>query len=135
MGSYYLFAKEISLVMTLPAISCGFFSMGVLNVNNIRDIESDRSAGKFSIPVRIGRENAIQYHWFLIFGGLATACIYSVVMFESITQFMFVLSAPLFIKNGLAVGSRPSSELDPYLKQMALTTLFFVLLFGAGLLV
>jgi 1,4-dihydroxy-2-naphthoate octaprenyltransferase len=134
MGSYYLFAKEISLIMTLPAISCGFFSMGVLNVNNIRDIDSDRIAGKFSSPVRIGRENAIRYHWFLIVGGLATAMLYTIIKFESATQFLFVLSTPLFIKNAIAVGSKPSAELDPFLKQMALSTLLFVLLFGAGLL-
>jgi 1,4-dihydroxy-2-naphthoate octaprenyltransferase len=49
-------------------------------------------------------------------------------------QFLFLLSVPLFIKNGLAVSKKPSHELDPYLKQMALSTLLFVLLFGAGIL-
>ena len=134
MGSYYLFTQELSWYQLLPALSCGFFSIGVLNVNNIRDIESDRKAGKFSIPVRIGRQNAIKYHWFLIFSGIFSAVIYNLITLNSAWQWLFLLGIPLFIKNGLAVSTRPSRQLDPYLKQMALSTLIFVLLFGVGLI-
>ena len=132
MGSYYLFTKEFSAVQILPALSCGFFSIGVLNINNIRDIESDQKAGKFSIPVRIGRANAIKYHWFLIFSGLFSAIVYCLLTADSVWQWLFLLSTPLFIKNALAVSSKPSDQLDPYLKQMAISTLVFVLLFGVG---
>src|SRR3990170_4518495 len=134
MGSYYLFTKELSWYQLLPALSCGFFSIGVLNVNNIRDIESDRKAGKFSIPVRIGRENAIKYHWFLIFSGILSAVVYNLLTLNSAWQWLFLLGIPLFIKNGLVVSKRPAAQLDPYLKQMALSTLVFVLLFGVGLI-
>lgn len=134
MGSYYLFTQRISWREMLPALSCGFFSIGVLNVNNIRDIESDRKAGKFSIPVRIGREKAILYHWLLLFSGLLSASVYNVLTFQSPWQFLFLVSAPLFARNGIAVGRKPSHELDPYLKQMAISTLIFVLLFGMGLI-
>jgi len=135
MGSYYLFTQHVSWREALPALSCGFFSIAVLNVNNIRDIESDRAAGKFSIPVRIGRSSAVSYHWFLLSGGLASAVVYSVLTYHSPWQFLFLLSAPLFLRNGMAVQQKPSHELDPFLKQMALSTLVFVLLFGAGLMV
>ena len=74
MGSYYLFTQQITWREILPALSCGLFSIGVLNVNNIRDIDSDAKAGKFSIPVRIGRKNSIRYHWFLLICGLLSAC-------------------------------------------------------------
>ncbi len=53
MGSNYLFTKQVNWIQILPAMSCGFFSMGVLNINNIRDIESDRKAGKYSISDRV----------------------------------------------------------------------------------
>lgn len=132
MGSYYLFTKTISWVETLPALSCGLFSIGVLNVNNIRDIESDRKAGKYSIPVRIGREKAVIYHWFLLSTGLLCAVVYTSIQFQSPVQWLFLIAAPLFIRNGLAVQSKPSHELDPYLKQLALSTLLFVVLFGVG---
>ncbi len=77
LGSVYLFTQQVDPLQVLPALSCGLFSMGVLNINNIRDIESDRKAGKFSIPVRIGRKKAVRYHWFLLIGGLLTAVVYS----------------------------------------------------------
>src|ERR671912_77318 len=66
MGSYYLFTNTISVFEIFPALSCGLFSIAVLNINNIRDIESDREAGKFSIPVRIGKDKAVIYHWILL---------------------------------------------------------------------
>jgi 1,4-dihydroxy-2-naphthoate octaprenyltransferase len=134
LGSYYLFAKELSWVHVLPALSCGFFSMGVLNINNIRDIESDKQAGKYSIPVRIGREMAVRYHWALLVAGQCAAILFSVLLYTSPWQFLFLLAAPLFIRNGKAVATKPSHELDPYLKQMAISTLLFVLLFGVGLI-
>ncbi|HZX72957.1 MAG TPA: 1,4-dihydroxy-2-naphthoate polyprenyltransferase [Cyclobacteriaceae bacterium] len=134
MGSYYLFVHTISWKEILPALSCGLFSIAVLNVNNIRDIESDRTAGKFSIPVRIGRDKAVVYHWFLLSTGIITAIVYSLLNYHSAFQFLFLLAVPLLIKNGIAVKTKPSTELDPFLKQMALSTLLFVILFGVGIL-
>ena len=134
LGSYYLFTKQVSWREALPALSCGFFSIGVLNVNNMRDIDSDRAAGKFSIPVRIGNERAARYHWLLIIGGLLAAVVYTLLDYQTPLQFLFLLSAPMFVRIGIAVSRKPSRELDPYLKQMALSTLIFVVLFGLGLL-
>ena len=134
MGSYFLFTHSISWRELLPAMSCGLFSIAVLNINNIRDIESDREAGKFSIPVRIGKEKAALYHWALLLTGLASAVVYTIINYQSPWQFLFLLSAPLLVKNGISISRKPSHELDPYLKQMALSTLLFVILFGVGFL-
>jgi 1,4-dihydroxy-2-naphthoate octaprenyltransferase len=135
LGSYYLFTKKITALEILPALSCGLFSIAVLNINNIRDIDSDRKAGKFSIPVRIGREKAILYHFFLLITGWGASVVYTSLTYTSPWQLLFLISLPLFIKNVKAVSTKPSHELDPYLKQMALSTLLFVLLFGVGLVV
>lgn len=134
-GSLFLFTKEISWISILPAIACGFFAIGVLNINNIRDIESDRQAGKYSIPVRIGKEKASYYHWSLMAGGMISILGYTIIDYHSPFQFLFLLSSPIFFNIGLAVSRKPSEELDPYLKRMALTTLLFVILFGVGQLV
>jgi len=134
MGSLYLFTRRLSWSDIFPALTCGLFSIAVLNINNIRDMESDRKAGKFSIPVRIGKENAAMYHWLLLAGGLTAAIVYAVLMYRSPVQFLFLLAAPLFVSNGLAVSRKPSVELDPYLKKMALSTMLFVILFGTGFL-
>lgn len=133
MGSYYLFAKNISWYEALPALSMGFLSIAVLNINNIRDIESDRLAGKFSIPVRLGRKKAIVYHWLLLSGAVLFTLLYTVLQYHSPAQFAFLVGIPLFIRNGLAITRKQPEMLDPYLKQMALSTLLFVLLFGSGL--
>jgi 1,4-dihydroxy-2-naphthoate polyprenyltransferase len=132
MGSLYLFTHTLTWAYVLPAISCGLFSVGVLNINNIRDIESDVKAGKYSIPVRIGREKAVLYHWSLMILGLISTVAFVLLKYVSSFQLLFLFSAPAFILIGKNVQQKPSHELDPYLKFMALSTLFFVLLFGVG---
>lgn len=135
-GSSYLYTKEINWMFSLPALSCGFFSVAVLNVNNIRDIDSDKQAGKLSIPVRLGRDKAIMYHWMLIIAGLSTAIIFTIVNYEMVYQWMFLLILPLLIKNALAIRKYSEPKmLDPFLKQMAFSTLLFVLIFGIGLII
>jgi 1,4-dihydroxy-2-naphthoate polyprenyltransferase len=135
LGSDFLFTHEVTVWKIFPALSCGFFSVAVLNVNNIRDIDSDKMAGKFSVPVRIGKANAVVYHWFLLVSGLTAAAIYTVLHYQSPFQFLFLLAAPLLVHNGWAVAKKTSGELDPFLKQMALSTLAFVILFGTGQLI
>lgn len=134
-GCYFLHTKSFDWLLLLPATSCGVFATAVLNVNNIRDITSDKQAGKFSIPVRIGRENAVYYHFTLLFIGILCAVAYTFLSFKSPFQWLFLVSIPLLVRNAMAVKNNTNpKELDPYLKQMALTTLLFVLSFGIGLL-
>jgi 1,4-dihydroxy-2-naphthoate polyprenyltransferase len=131
MGVYYLYVGGLNLPIILPSISCGLFAAGVLNVNNIRDIESDREAGKRSIPVRIGRERAVMYHMLLIVIGWMSALLYTFLFYQSIWQLLYLICLPLFILNIKAVSKKTKpAELDPYLRQMALSTLIFVILFG-----
>lgn len=135
MGTYFLFTQSFDWTVVLPSLSCGFFSVAVLNINNIRDIESDQQAGKMSIPVRIGRANAVIYHWVLLMCGLVAAVAFVIINFSGYTQLIFLLSSPLLLMNGIAVTNKSKpADLDPYLKQMALTTLLFVITFGIGLL-
>lgn len=133
LGVYYLHTGSVDWSLLLPATSCGLFAVCVLNINNIRDIESDTLTGKRSVPVRIGREKAIIYHWILLITGMFCSIFYFFLHPGPLTQWLFILSFPLFVRNGLAVSRLTNPrELDPYLKQMALSTLLFVLLFGIG---
>ncbi len=132
-GSYFLYTQRLDWLILLPATSCGLFAVGVLNVNNIRDINSDRQGGKQSIPVRFGPARARVYHWLLLMGGLGTAALYVVLTAGSPWRWLFLLSAPLFVRNALVVQrSGNAAELDPMLRQLSLSTLLFVLLFGVG---
>ncbi|WP_028663992.1 1,4-dihydroxy-2-naphthoate polyprenyltransferase [Runella zeae] len=133
LGVYYLHTQTLDWTLLLPATSCGLFAVGVLNINNIRDIESDTLTGKRSVPVRIGREKAVIYHWSLLSIAMLCSVLYLAFQSATLVQWLFVLSFPLFIRNGWAVSHLTNPrELDPYLKQMALSTLLFVLLFGIG---
>ncbi len=133
LGVYYLHTQTLDWKLLLPATSCGLFAVGVLNINNIRDIESDTLTGKRSVPVRIGREKAVIYHWSLLSIAMLCSVLYLALQSATLVQWLFVLSFPLFIRNGRAVSRLTNPrELDPYLKQMALSTLLFVLLFGIG---
>lgn len=133
LGTFYLHTHKLPMAILLPALSCGLFATGVLNVNNIRDIESDRAAGKKSIPVRLGRKKAVNYHYALILGGLSLAIAYNLLQPQSIWQWMFLVTVPLFWTNLKAVSTKlKASELDPYLKQLAITALLFAISFGLG---
>ncbi|WP_268122152.1 1,4-dihydroxy-2-naphthoate polyprenyltransferase [Roseivirga pacifica] len=135
-GAAYLYEPVVHWDYILPALSTGLFSVAVLNVNNIRDIESDKKAGKMSIPVRIGRPAAVFYHFALLTVGFGCALIYVGLNYSSPWQLLFVLCLPLLLKNAKAtLVKTKAAELDPYLKQMALTTLLFVILFGVGQLI
>ncbi len=134
-GSYFLYSHTFSYDLILPAIACGLYATGVLNLNNIRDIENDKSSGKITIPVRIGFQKALLYHRFLLIGGPIALTIYTGLNYKLVIQFLFLLIAPLVTKqiNDLNKISN-LRDVDPFLKKQGLTTLLMVLLFGAGLL-
>jgi len=132
-GTYFLHSLAWDDSVIWIGIALGLFSAAVLNINNIRDIESDTTAGKRSIPVRIGKKAAIIYNWFLILGGN-----YCLLIFAFITQEWTSLVAlavfPLMIRIGINVQrGKNSQEIDPNLKKMALSTLVWVILYGIGL--
>ncbi len=133
-GTYFLHSLQAEPMVLLIAVGLGCFSTAVLNINNIRDIDSDQLAGKRSIPVRIGRSKAIAYHWILI-----TMAYLGLVVFVWFNQTFGSLGACLvipwmvYIGKGLQKAST-AAETDPYLKQMAISTLVWTLLFGIGLI-
>ncbi|PIY11456.1 MAG: 1,4-dihydroxy-2-naphthoate octaprenyltransferase [Flexibacter sp. CG_4_10_14_3_um_filter_32_15] len=144
-GTYFLQAQAffqsstdfqtIAWDIFLPATSCGLFAVGVLNLNNIRDINSDILAGKNSIPVRIGKEKASIYHAVVIVLAWFCSLIFLGLNYQSPLNLLFLITLPLFSNNIIQVFKRKNMELDPLLKQLALSTLLFVILFGISFLV
>jgi 1,4-dihydroxy-2-naphthoate octaprenyltransferase len=132
-GTYFCHTGHFEADTLLPAFSCGLLATAVLNVNNIRDIVSDKKAGKMSIPVRIGRANATLYHWLLIALAITASLVYVAINYQSPYQFLFLATTPLLIFNAMKVSaSQESKKLDPMLKQMAISTLLFIITFGVG---
>ncbi len=132
LGTCFLQTKTIDWQLLLPASSMGLFAVGVLNVNNIRDMESDKVTGKFSIPVRLGKRNASLYHTLILSTAFFSCILFVVLDFDKWTELLFIIMSPLLVKNIRAIHSKTSSELDPLLRQMVLSTLLFSILFSIG---
>ena len=133
-GTYFLHTLALNGYIWLPAISVGLLSSGVLNVNNIRDEESDSISGKRTIVVMMGGKRARVYHLVLVSVAMILLLLFIGLQFSSVWQFIFLLTTPFFVKHLIVVTqSYNHAELDPELKRLALLTFFTVLLFGVGM--
>lgn len=132
-GSYFLFAKQLDHVLFLPAISIGFLSMAVLNLNNMRDIESDRKANKITLAVRLGFKNAKKYHNILIISTLFISLIFIILYYNSPFNLIFILSFIPLIFHLVTINKNKRPELlDSQLKILALSSFIFSILLGVG---
>ena len=132
-GSYFLYAKELELSVFLPATSIGFLSVGVLNLNNIRDRESDAKAHKTTLVVKIGEEFAKYYHYYLLIASFLFSILYVMINYRTPRQFLFILAfIPIFKHLYMVYKNKDAKKLDPELKKLALSTFLFSFLFGLG---
>lgn len=135
-GSYYLLSHTLHYSVLLPSCSIGFFAAGVLNLNNMRDHLSDAKAGKNTLVVKMGLAKAKQYHRLLIIAALLFSVVFVLLNLRSSMQFLFIITLPLFRKH-LAVVKHIDNpaEFDPLLKQLAIATFIFSVLFAVGLII
>ncbi len=132
-GSYFLYTKVLDVLVFLPATAVGLLSVGVLNLNNMRDRESDTTANKRTLVVKIGAEFAKYYHYYLLMASFLLALLYVVLHFRSPKQFLFVIAFIPIVKHLYTVYKNvDAKKLDPELKKLALSTFLFALLFGLG---
>ncbi len=135
-GSYTLYQHEtIHLSVFLPAMAIGFLSTAVLNLNNMRDIETDRKAGKLTLPLRMGFQNAKKYQAVLVLLPFVLGIIY-LVEIDKTEWFRFIfliLLVPALIFLKTLFQTKEPRLLDKELKKVALLTLVFSLLLGFGL--
>ncbi len=134
-GTYFLNAHQLNPEIFLPAISIGLFSTGVLNLNNMRDIENDRNSGKNTVVVRMGSSKSKYYHTSLIAIGWLTAVLFVALRFQSVYQVIFLLTFPLFVSDLMKINRiQEPRQLDPFLKKLSIATLLFTVLFGIGII-
>ena len=135
MGTYFLHAHSLRWELLLPASSIGLLSVGVLNLNNMRDRESDKRAGKITLPVRLGTQNAKIYHVAIIVSAIVLSLAFVVAHYRSPLQLIFLITLPLLALNIKAVmGNKRPQDLDPQLKKLAMTTFLFAITLGTGLI-
>lgn len=123
LGVNFLYSKEVDYKLILPAIAVGFLSVGVLNLNNMRDEASDRKSGKNTIVVKIGRAKAKIYHYFLIISAMVLVLIFAILKDFNFDQYIFLLAYFPLIKHLITVSKNTEPRaLDPELKKLALST-------------
>ncbi len=132
LGIYFLNTKTIDLMLLLPASSVGLFSMAVLNLNNMRDVENDSKVGKNTLVVLLGIEKAKKYHYTLIITGLTLALGYVILRHCLPYGLIFCMLIPIFLTHLIRTNKNTGIKLEPELKIMALLTFFFTLLLGIG---
>ncbi len=123
MGSYVLFVKDWTAEVLAPSFVIGFLSVSVLNLNNMRDMESDRLAGKRTVASMLGINRAKIYHSVLGLGVLL-ALIYFLWSFHSLWAYLInLLTLVPLLRHYLTVWcvSDPK-KFDPHLKVVALST-------------
>ena len=102
-GTYYLHVNTFDPWILLPASAIGLLSSGVLNLNNMRDIENDARSGKRTLVVYIGSKAAKYYHMVLITLSIVFSPDLYIVKFDSVYQLLFILTCPLFALNIIVV--------------------------------
>lgn len=134
-GTYYLVVHNFSWYIALPAATMGLLSTGVLNLNNMRDIENDAKSGKHTLAMLLGYNNAKLYQIFIISMALICLIIFSYIIVDGLMQYIYLITYPVFIRDLISITKiQDNSKLDPYLKKLAFSTLVITLLFGMGLL-
>jgi 1,4-dihydroxy-2-naphthoate octaprenyltransferase len=133
-GTYFLHTQSFHLSILLPASSVGLLSVGVLNLNNLRDRENDKRSGKFTLVVRMGVPWAKAYHVILLGTAFLFALAYTVMHFESYIQLLLLIPVPLLVSDvKQVITNTVPVELNRELKKLAVATLLFSLSFGLGL--
>ena len=127
MGTYYLQTQTVDSTALFLGTAIGFLSVGVLNLNNMRDIANDKNSKKNTLVVQLGSQKAKRYHYLLmllaalfLFLGMGTAWVK-----ENPLSLLILL--PILFHLYQVVKIREPKAYDPLLKQLALSTFFLSL--------
>lgn len=141
LGSFYLQALTLPVEILLPAFSIGLLSAAVLNINNMRDIASDKAANKITLVVLLGRQKAFIYHLLLLVVAMACSAVYIYILPGSqFWQYLFLLMLSPLIKSCTQIAialNDPKNEsaiFNEQLKNTAISTFVFSLLFTIPLI-
>jgi len=137
-GSYFLFTKSFDWDILLPASAIGLLSAGVLNLNNMRDIENDEKSGKKTLALRLGFKNAMIYEMIILV--LPPILVLMYMMINHLQEqgkyyafIFFVTVFPLMSLRRKIMAVKEPKELDPFLKQVGMITLLMSVLVAFGL--
>lgn len=133
-GTYFLQTGSIEWFVMLPATACGLLAVGVLNINNLRDIDNDKASGKYTLAVRMGPKWGRNYHLILLATSVICLALFNLIEIHSAFGWLFILSTPLLYRHGKQVWqSQDGAELRPMMPIMVKCALITNLLFAIGI--
>jgi 1,4-dihydroxy-2-naphthoate octaprenyltransferase len=134
-GSYFVQVQQLPWEAFVCAVPVGLLASAILVVNNVRDLETDRRAGKRTLAVRLGRERTrLLYTTMVILAFLTAPLPWA---FGSMTAWLLLcwLAIPLAAGVVKVVRTRTDGPaLNGALAKTGATQLVFCLLFSAGIL-
>jgi 1,4-dihydroxy-2-naphthoate octaprenyltransferase len=134
-GTVYVETLRISPLAVLTACAMGGFATAILVLNNLRDLETDRAAGKLTLATRIGRERTQVLLVALVAVAFLIPIAVIVLRLGAATVLIALLAIPIAaspVRSALTTSTAP--ELVRALKRMAIAELAYALLFSLGLL-
>lgn len=130
LGSLFLYTQFIVSWAWAPAIAIGLLSTGVLNLNNLRDYESDKKTSKRTMIVKMGFQNGKKYHYGLILVAFVAMLLFIAFNFQAWYHFIPLLAfIPVFVHIIKVYNTKQPKLLDPELKKLALSTFLLAVLF------
>jgi 1,4-dihydroxy-2-naphthoate octaprenyltransferase len=124
-GTFFLLTKTLPFSIFLPATSMGFLVTGVVNLNNIRDIENDRKYRK-TIPILMGEQNAKHYHALLVLMPFILMSIFNFFLHKTIFSYLFLLLLPFAVFHVVIVYRKKGLALNKAMGGLILIPLLFV---------
>lgn len=122
-GSYYLQTKQFDPTVWWFAVAIGTLSVGVLNLNNMRDIQNDTAMGKKTVAAALGLQGAKNYHTVLILVGIASMVFGLVPIANNMWDYLpLILTIPLLLQLISVRKTNHYNDFDKRLKPLALTT-------------
>ena len=135
-GTVYVEEGRVTSLSVLAGCALGFLASAILVLNNLRDIASDRAAGKRTLATRVGRSVTQRLVLALASGAFVMVAIAVLARVAPATALLALLAIPVAVPAvRVAFSTAAGPQLVGALKQMAATELAFVLLFALGLVV
>ncbi len=135
-GSYYVQVEELAALPFGLSVAVGFLATAILVVNNVRDLETDRRAGKMTLAVRIGRQNAVMLYRALMLGAFVVLPIALLVGDASALPLIGLLALPLAVGPMRTMSNRSDGPaLNGALAATGAVLAVYSLLVSAGLLI
>lgn len=131
-GSYFLQTKEFNTAVWWFALTMGCLSVGVLNLNNMRDIENDTAVGKKTVAAILGIVLAKNYQGILMLISCTSLTLGVVEIAQNRWHFLPLFALmPLGIHVLKMFRIKDHADFDNLLKPLALTTFLISLILFA----